>query len=168
MVSAPAGLQYDAANCTIAATLRIVGEKWTWIVLREVFNGIRRFDDIKRHTAIPRQVLSDRLTLLVGEGILRKTPYQISGQRARSEYRLTHKGFDLYPVLLALMTWGDRYLADADGPPVTARHRECGARVGLVMRCENGHEVQDAREVAPAPGPGARLHTSVHPVAADA
>src|SRR6516164_11779168 len=105
----PWALDYDTAGCTIAATLAIVGEKWTFLVLREAFNGVRRFDDMQRRTGIPRQVLSSRLARLVAEGLLRKVPYQEAGQRSRGEYRLTGKGLDLYPVLVALMQWGDRY-----------------------------------------------------------
>src|SRR6202046_987834 len=109
-------LDYDSANCSIGAAVGIIGERQTFLVLREVFNGVRRFADIQRRTAMPRQVLSDRLARLVDEGLLRKVPYRDSGQRRRGEYRLTDKGLDLYPVLLALMAWGDRYAAGADGP----------------------------------------------------
>src|SRR2546423_12805301 len=107
-------LDYDGANCTIGAAVGIIGEKWTFLVLREVFNGVRRFDDMRRRTQAPRQVLSDRLSRLVADGLLRRVPYQERGQRARHEYRLTQKGLDLYPGLVALMEWGGR---DAGGPP---------------------------------------------------
>src|SRR5215813_10893209 len=102
-------IDFDTANCNIAAALAVVGERWTFLVLREAFNGIRRFDDMQRRTGAPRQVLSSRLARLVAEGILRKVPYQEHGQRSRHEYRLTEKGLNLYPVLVALMEWGDRY-----------------------------------------------------------
>src|SRR5215471_3937502 len=101
-------LDYDPSNCNIAAALSIVGEKWTFLVLREAFNGIRRFDDMQRRTSAPRQVLSNRL---VAEGILRKVPYQEEGQRPRSEYKLTEKGIELFPVIAALLAWGDKYAA---------------------------------------------------------
>ena len=104
-------LEYDTANCTIGAAVSAIGEKWTFLVLREAFNGVRRFDDMRRRTQAPRQVLSDRLSRLVADGMLRRVPYQERGQRARHEYRLTQKGLDLYPVLVALMEWGDRYAA---------------------------------------------------------
>src|SRR5271155_93520 len=94
-------LDYDTSNCNIAAALAVVGEKWTFLVLREAFNGVRRFDDMQRRTGAPRQVLSNRLANLVNEGILRKSPYQEQGQRLRSEYRLTGKGIDLFPVIAA-------------------------------------------------------------------
>ena len=86
-----------------------------FLVLREAFNGVRRFDDMQRRTGMPRQVLSQRLARLVDEGLLRKVPYQENGQRPRSEYRLTEKGLDLYPVLLAMMEWGDKHAVGAPG-----------------------------------------------------
>src|ERR1700729_4343503 len=132
-------LDYDTANCNIAAALSIVGEKWTFLVLREAFNGIRRFDDMQRRTGAPRQVLSERLARLVGEGILRKVPYREEGQRPRSEYRLTEKGIDLFPVLVSLLTWGDKHAAWPGGPAVVLTHRDCGAGVHLELACDDGH-----------------------------
>ena len=149
-------LDYDTANCTIAAALSIVGEKWTFLVLREAFNGIRRFDDMQRRTSAPRQVLSNRLSRLVAEGILRKAPYQAAGQRPRSEYRLTEKGIELFPVIAALLTWGDKYAAWPAGPAVELTHRDCGAPVHLELACAEGHVLGTAREVTPVPGSGAR------------
>jgi DNA-binding HxlR family transcriptional regulator len=149
-------LDYDPANCAIGAAVGIIGERATFLVLREAFNGVRRFDDMQRRTGIPRQVLSDRLARLVGEGLLRKVPYQQAGQRSRDEYRLTSKGLDLYPVLVALMQWGDRYEVGPDGPPVLLRHRDCGEAVQLQLSCRAGHVLESARDVTPVPGPGAR------------
>jgi DNA-binding HxlR family transcriptional regulator len=149
-------LDYDTANCTIGAAIAIIGEKWTFLVLREVFNGVRRFDDMQRRTCAPRQILSDRLSRLVSQGLLRKVPYRESGQRVRQEYRLTDKGVDLYPVLVALMEWGDRHAAGTAGPAAVLTHRDCGAVVGLQLTCADGHVVGSAREVTPLPGPGAR------------
>jgi DNA-binding HxlR family transcriptional regulator len=147
---------YDPANCAIGAAVEILGERATFLVLREAFNGVRRFDDMQRRTGMPRQVLSSRLARLVGEGMLRKVPYQEAGQRSRTEYRLTSKGFDFYPVLVALMHWGDRYEASPDGPPVLLRHRDCGEPVHLQLSCRAGHVLESARDVTPVPGPGAR------------
>ena len=149
-------LDYDPANCAIGAAVRILGERASFLVLREAFNGVRRFDDMQRRTGIPRQVLSSRLARLAGEGLLRKVPYQEAGQRSRGEYRLTSKGLDLYPVLVALMQWGDRYEVDPDGPPVLLRHRNCGEPVQLQLSCHAGHVLESARDVTPVPGPGAR------------
>ena len=149
-------LDYDSANCSIGAAVGIIGERQTFLVLREAFNGVRRFDDMQRRTGIPRQVLSSRLARLVGEGLLRKVPYQEAGQRSRDEYRLTGKGLDLYPVLVALMEWGDRPALGPDGPQVMLRHRDCGEPVRLQLSCRAGHTLESAREVTPVPGPGAR------------
>jgi DNA-binding HxlR family transcriptional regulator len=149
-------LDYDPANCSIGAAVKIIGERQTFLVLREAFNGVRRFDDMQRRTAIPRQVLSDRLARLVDEGLLRKVPYQDSGQRRRYEYRLTDKGLDLYPLLVALMAWGDQYAAGPEGPPVQLRHRDCGEPLELRLSCRAGHCLDSARDVTPVPGPGAR------------
>lgn len=148
-------LDYDTANCNIAAALEIVGEKWTFLVLREAFNGVRRFDDMQRRTGAPRQVLSNRLAHLIADGILRKSPYREPGQRPRSEYRLTEKGIDLFPVIAALLAWGDKHAAAA-GPQVLLTHRDCGAPVGLQLACADGHVLGSARDVTPVPGPGAR------------
>ena len=149
-------LDYDSANCAIGATVGILGERPTFLVLREAFNGVRRFEDMQRRTGMPRQVLSQRLARLVTEGLLRKVPYQESGQRRRTEYRLTEKGLDLYPVLVALMEWGDRYEVGPEGPQVLLRHRDCGEPVRLQVSCAAGHVLESAREVTPVPGPGAR------------
>ena len=149
-------LDYDTANCAIGAAVEIIGERTTFLVLRGVFSGVRRFDDIQRHTGAPRQVLSDRLARLVREGLLRKVPYRENGQRSRYEYRLTDKGLDLYPVLVALMQWGDRYAGGPAGPPTLLTHRDCGEPVQLQLSCDAGHVLQSAREVTSLPGPGAR------------
>jgi DNA-binding HxlR family transcriptional regulator len=149
-------LDYDTANCAIGAAVGILGERPTFLVLREAFNGVRRFGDMQQRTGMPRQVLSQRLSRLVAEGLLRKVRYREIGQRSRDEYRLTDKGLDLYPVLVALMEWGDRYAGGADGPPVLLRHRDCGEPVRLQLACTAGHVLESAREITPVPGPGAR------------
>jgi DNA-binding HxlR family transcriptional regulator len=130
--------------------LSVVGEKWSLLVLREAFFGVRRFADFQRVLGAPRAVLTDRLATLVEEGILRREPYQAEGERQRHEYRLTQKGIDLYPTLVALMQWGDRYLADGD-VPVELEHKDCGGTVHLALVCDAGHELAGAREVRPVP-----------------
>ncbi len=152
---APA-LAYSTDNCTIGRAMEILGERWTFVVLREVFNGIRRFDDMRRHTGIPRQVLTNRLALLVEQDVLRREAYREPGQRERHEYRLTEKGLALSPVLVAVAGWGDRYLADPDGPPIEFVHRDCGSLVEVHLRCAEGHELDDPRTVVGRPGPGVR------------
>jgi DNA-binding HxlR family transcriptional regulator len=152
----PWALDYDTQDCTIGAALAAVGEKWTFLVLREAFNGVRRFGDMQRRTRAPRQVLSDRLGHLVQEGILRKVPYQPQGQRTRSEYRLTEKGIDLFPLMAAMLEWGNKHASGGAGPLVLLQHRDCGAPVGLQLACADGHTLASAREITPVPGPGAR------------
>ena len=115
-------LHWSVENCTISRAMAILGEKWTIVVLREVFSGLRRFDDMRVRTGIPRQVLTNRLALLVEHGVLRRVPYREPGTRVRHEYRLTEKGFDLYPVLIAVAEWGNRYLADPDRSPYDRPH----------------------------------------------
>jgi DNA-binding HxlR family transcriptional regulator len=151
----PAALAWSTDNCQVARTMAVLGEKSTLVVLREVFNGVRRFDDMQRHSGVNRQVLSTRLATLVEAGILRRVPYQSEGSRQRHEYRPTQKGFDLYPVLTALAEWGAQYLADPEGPAVEMAHRDCGAKVRPVLTCDAGHAVDDFRDVVPRPGPGA-------------
>jgi DNA-binding HxlR family transcriptional regulator len=153
----PAALDWSTENCSIGRALETLGERWTLVVLREVFNGLRRFDEMRERTNIPRQVLSNRLALLVDQGILRRQPYQEPGARVRDEYRLTEKGMDLYPILVALKQWGDRYLADPDGSSAIMEHRgDCGAPIQVELRCAEGHRLASAREVTARPGPGAK------------
>jgi DNA-binding HxlR family transcriptional regulator len=156
-VPVPEALRWDPDPCSIARTLELVGEKWSLLVLREVFSGVRRFDDLRRRIGAPRQVLSARLGTLVDAGVLRRHPYQDPGQRTRDEYRLTAAGMDLYPVLVSLQRWGDRYLDQpTGGPSVELTHKDCGEQVETVLRCRAGHELASARDVRPRPGPGAR------------
>ncbi|OZV78754.1 transcriptional regulator [Micromonospora echinospora] len=151
----PEALDWSVENCTIGRAMAILGERWTVVVLREVFNGVRRFDDMRVRTGIPRQVLTNRLAALVEQGVLRREPYREPGARVRHEYRLTPMGFDLWPVLVAVLAWGDRYLADPEGAPLSVRHRDCEEPVRVALRCAAGHEVTEPRDLVPRPGPGA-------------
>ena len=142
---------WDRSRCSVAGTLAVVGEKWSLLVLREAFFGVRRFADFQRALGAPKAVHSDRLATLVEQGVLARVPYQDEGERQRHEYRLTTKGRDLYPTLVALMQWGDRYLSDGP-PPLELRHQGCGAAVHLELRCDDGHKVAGARDVRPVRG----------------
>ncbi len=141
---------WDRSRCSVAGTLAVVGEKWSLLVLREAFLGVRRFADFQRQLGAPKAVLTDRLATLVEQGILRRVPYQAEGERQRHEYRLTTKGIDLYPTLVALMQWGDKYLA-GDVAPLALEHRDCGSPVHLALLCDAGHEIAGAREVRAVP-----------------
>ena len=145
-------LSWDRSRCSVAGTLAVVGEKWSLLVLREAFFGVRRFADFQRVLGAPKAVLSDRLATLVAQGVLTRVPYQAEGERQRHEYRLTAKGLDLYPTLVALMQWGDRYLCGESPAPLELRHRgDCDAPVHLTLSCDAGHVLGSAREVRPVP-----------------
>jgi DNA-binding HxlR family transcriptional regulator len=147
----PASDVYDRARCSVAGTLAVVGEKWSLLVLREAFLGVRRFADLQRALGAPKAVLTDRLNSLVAQDLLVRVPYRDEGARQRSEYRLTERGRDLYPAVVALMQWGDRWLAADGAAPLELSHRDCGAPVSLSLRCAAGHEVGGPREVVATP-----------------
>jgi DNA-binding HxlR family transcriptional regulator len=143
---------YTGQYCSIAGTLEVVGDRWTLLVIREAFQGTRRFDDFLANLGLARTVLTDRLNRLVDEQILERVRYQ--RRPDRYEYRLTQKGLDLFPVIVALLAWGDRYVMGGR-PPLVFRHRGCGGEVTdrrVCARC--GQEVSPG-EVEPRPGPGA-------------
>jgi DNA-binding HxlR family transcriptional regulator len=152
----PEALSWSMDNCTIERAVDVFGDRWSFLVLREAFSGVRRFDDMRVRTGIPRQVLSHRLAALLDAGLLRREPYREPGQRTRLEYRLTAKGLDLYPIVVALLDWGNRYAADPEGPPVLARHRGCGSEVHAALTCDAGHVLAGPREAILTVGPGAR------------
>lgn len=152
----PDRFRYSAENCSIRRTLDVVGEKWTLLVLREAFYGVRRFADFHRALGCARNILSARLKTLVAEGILTQEHYREPGSRARYEYRLTEKGLELFPALVALMQWGDKWTADPEGPPVELRHRGCGHQVVVELHCSGRHGPLSARDTEAAPGAGAR------------
>jgi DNA-binding HxlR family transcriptional regulator len=128
-------------RCSIGRAMEVVGTRSAMLLMREAFYGTRRFDDFAARVGITEAVAAKRLRELVDAGLLERTPYREPGQRTRHEYRLTEMGRDLAPAALALMQWGDRYLAGEDGAPVRLRHADCGAELGVHVRCANGHEV---------------------------
>src|SRR3954452_4391087 len=123
---------YEGQNCSVAKSLELLGERWTVLVLREAFLGRRRFDEFAARLQIARNVLTARLTRLVEEGVLEKVRYQRRPERF--EYRLTAKGLELWPVLISLLQFGDRYYAP-DGPPLVIEHRGCGGTLDSRRRC---------------------------------
>ncbi len=138
--------------CSIVRPLSLLGDRWTLVLLRQSFAGIRRFEDFQSTLGISRSRLADRLDRLVDAGILRREPYK--DNRTRLEYRLTQKGHDLYPVLMALRDWGDAHMADG-GPPVHYLHDGCGGEAHVRLQCDQCAQPLTARDVRPAPGPGA-------------
>lgn len=153
-------LETSTENCTVQRTLDLVGEKWSLLLVRDAMNGVRRFDDFRRHVGLSESVLTDRLRKLVAAGIMRTVPYSEPGSRTRHEYRLTRKGWDLWPAMMALKQWGDRYTADPEGPPLEVAHRECGRPVEAVVVCPAGHGALTPPEALTRPGPSAHPATA--------
>ena len=144
---------YDGQNCSIARALEVLGDRWTILVIRDAFLGVRRFEDFQRDLGVARNVLTDRLGRLVDEGILERVLYQ--ERPARHEYRLTEKGIDLWPVTIALLQWGDRHYVPEAGRPRVVRHRDCGGELTRHLTCQRCGAVVGPRDVVAEPGPGA-------------
>jgi DNA-binding HxlR family transcriptional regulator len=145
---------YPDQQCSIARSLELIGERWTLLVIRDVFSGRRRFDQIQDSLGVARNVLTSRLSRLVDEGILYRHRYQERPERF--EYRLTEKGLDLWPVLVTLLAWGDRHLPDEGGPPVVLVHRDCGGRINDRRICETCGAEVGVREARALEGDEAR------------
>ncbi len=141
---------YSSQVCSVARALELVGERWTLLIIRDVFLGLRRFDEFQDSLGVARNILAERLDRLVGEVILERTAY--SERPPRFEYRLTEKGRDLAIPLLALMQWGDRHLSDK--PPRIARRRSDRSRVKAVLVARDDKGVDPAEvEIVPGSGP---------------
>lgn len=140
-------------NCSVARTLDILGDPWSFLVLRAPFFRVRRFDDIQRELGIPRSMLSRRLEELVDTGLLEKRKY--CHRPPRFEYCLTEAGLDLYGSILALMRWGDDWLAGRHDPPLALYHKRCGHRFHARVVCSACGEPVDPRQVTWHDGPGA-------------
>src|SRR4051794_28041776 len=157
------GRTYESQTCSVARTLELGGERWTLLIIRDAFLGVRRFGDFAERLGVARNVLQDRLERLVEAGILMKVPYQ---QRPlRHEYRLTDMGRDLWPSLVALLQFGGRPLAPPAGAPMLLLHRGCGGELDDRRMCRTCGAPVELRDVESRPGPGgARLPAA--PVAA--
>jgi DNA-binding HxlR family transcriptional regulator len=131
---------WTAERCTIAKTLEVVSTRSAFLILREAFYGTARFDDFAARVGLSEPVTAARLRELVEHGLLEREDYREPGQRTRQRYRLTTRGAELLPALVALMQWGDRWL-DERGGPVALLHRDCGEPVGVELRCSAGHQV---------------------------
>jgi len=143
---------FSQMTCSIARSLAVAGEPWSPLVLRDVWVGINRFDDIQRDLGISRKVLAERLKHLVEAGMLERRAY--SERPARYEYALTEKGFGFVDVLMAMAAWGDRWTAGDAGPPVLRRHRTCGQISQVELRCSVCGEPLHSTDVDVEPGPG--------------
>jgi DNA-binding HxlR family transcriptional regulator len=144
---------FTGQNCSIAGALELVGERWTLLIMREVLFGRRRFTEIKRHTGVAPNILSDRLGMLVEHGLVRRELY--SEHPESYEYTPTRKGVDLNNVILALLQWGDKYAAPAAGAPRVPVHASCGHDAAPELRCGHCGEILEASELTVRPGPGA-------------
>ncbi|MDX8153855.1 helix-turn-helix domain-containing protein [Patulibacter brassicae] len=133
---------WRASGCTIAAALDVVGKRSSFLLLREAFYGATRFDEFVRRTEISEPAAAARLRELVGAGLLEREDYREPGQRTRPGYRLTDAGREFFPVLVGLQRWGDRWATESGDGRVALRHRGCGERVDVVVRCAAGHEVE--------------------------
>lgn len=144
-------------QCSIQRTLDIIGDRWTLLVLRDIFRGVRRFSQIQDDLGIAKNLLADRLAKLVEHGVVEKVPYQ--DRPLRHEYRLTIKGRDLSPALVALMHWGDRWCLDGDAPTVLV-HEDCGTPLDLAVTCPQCHDPVTPNAIRSRPGTGQPVHAS--------
>jgi DNA-binding HxlR family transcriptional regulator len=144
-------------NDSVERALAVLGDYWTFLVLREAFFGVRRFSELARNLRVSRNILSDRLRKLVAHGILDRRPYQHNPERF--EYHLTPRGQDLYGHTVALLRWGDKYLAGPHGPPLLLRHRLCDHDAAPIVVCSHCGKELHAADVTPEPGPGAYVES---------
>ncbi len=138
--------------CSVARALEILSDRWIFLILREAFFGVQHYDQFQTNLGIASNILSQRLKILVSNGIF--TRQKDDADARRITYKFTEKGVDLYSVTLALMQWGDRWLADEDGPPLILHHSTCGRRLEPVMCCAHCGEPVKARDVTYENGPG--------------
>ncbi len=145
------GRTYETQVCSVAGSLELIGERWTLLIVRDAFLGARRFEEYQRRTGMARNILAARLNRLVDEGILERVPYQ--EHPVRYEYRLTEKGIDLWPVIVSLLQWGDRYIYPGRAP-VLLVHKQCGGAVSDRRTCETCGALLGPRDVDARPGIG--------------
>jgi DNA-binding HxlR family transcriptional regulator len=143
------GREYEGQACALARSLEVVGERWTLLILRDLFFGVRRFSDIQAHLDVPRAVLSARLARLVEAGIVERRPYQAR----RDDYLLTAAGLELWPIVHQLMQWGERHLV-ADGPVRLFAHASCGTDLSAQGDCPSCGTAPGPEEIETRPGPG--------------
>jgi DNA-binding HxlR family transcriptional regulator len=146
--------------CSVARTLSVIGDRWTLLILRDCFLRVRRFDEFQQRLGITRHVLAARLRKLVQEGVLQRVAYR--DVRTLYEYRLTDKGLDLYPVMMALVHWGNRHKVGKKGAPMLHTHKRCGHDFAPVVTCSQCGTAIAPRDVIVHPGPGASRRRDVH------
>ncbi len=139
------GKKIESRNCSVARALEIIGDRWIFLIIREAFFGIKTYEELQKNLKIATNILSSRLKTLVLNGIFERIKNPDDGRRF--VYKLTKKGFDLYPITLSLMNWGDQWLADEGGAPLLLYHQKCGHRLEPVMNCAHCGETIQARDV---------------------
>lgn len=142
---------YSGQNCSAARALEVIGERWTLLIVRDAFYGVRRFSDFLAHLDIPRAVLTDRLNALVEAEVLERVPG--ANSRGHDEYVITEKGIALWPIVRSLAGWGDRYYA-SNGSLRTFSHADCGGRVDAASRCARCDKAVPPADTIINPGPG--------------
>src|SRR6266516_1720127 len=142
--------RFDADS--VSRALALVGEKWTMLILREAFFGVRRYGQLVRNLGIPRPTLSARLRTLVDAGLLERVRYAPAPDRYES--RLTEAGIDLFPPIVSMMRCGDAHLAGPEGAPIVLRHNDCGEIADPYLACRGCAEEIHARNVTPERGAG--------------
>ena len=143
--------EINTVECSIARALSVVGDRWTMMIVRDVFLGIRRFDAMQQDLGLTPHRLSHRLGKLVRDGILARVEYEKHPRRF--EYRLTEKGIDLFPLIVVLNSWGDRWMAGPAGAPIELVHRNCGRAIKPALTCPSLQRKDGAARNEPAPGP---------------
>lgn len=144
--------ELNTLPCSLARTLSVVGDRWTLLILRNAFMRTRRFDDFYSQLGITKHVLSDRLKKLVNEGVLEKKAYQ--EKPMRYEYRLTEKGLDLYPIIMSMVAWGDKWMDEGKGAPMLYLHKSCNHQTSPKLACSHCGDDINPRDMMPMPGPG--------------
>ena len=143
-------------DCAIAQSLARIGDKWTVLILRNAFNGMKRFDQFQSHLGVASNILSDRLRKLTTGGILDRRPLPEDGRGV--EYKLTEKGLDLYPILVSLLDWGEKWESNGVGPRLLLLERETGEPIAaMAVRARDGRALRP-QQVTPVAGPGATRH----------
>jgi DNA-binding HxlR family transcriptional regulator len=138
---------------SVGAATSLLGDRWTFLILREAFFGTRRFNEFAENLGLSRNILSNRLKLLVSQGIFEEHPYGPS--KTRNEYRLAPAGRDVFPIVIALLQWGDKHLAGSRGPSIVLKHTSCGGDADPLLTCRACREPIQLGEILPTPGPGA-------------
>jgi DNA-binding HxlR family transcriptional regulator len=147
------GRQERLAEDSVGAAAELLGDRWTFLILREAFFGTQRFNEFANNLGLSRNILSSRLKTLVAKGIFELRPY--GPAETRNEYRLAQPGRDIFPIVVALLQWGDKYLMGPEGPSIILKHTRCGEDADPQLVCGSCGEPIELGEILPTPGPGA-------------